>query len=80
MYSQFRLISTHRDAFAMCPGFRLTSPGRYPGHGCLGSSAYTNHPTYCGDTTSYYEGDGGYKKGWTADELLVKTTYLIFYR
>lgn len=79
-YIQFRPISTHRDAFALCSGFRLSSPGKYPGHGCLGSTGHNNHIWYCGDTTSYYEGNTARKTGWTADQLLIDTTYFIFYR
>ena len=77
---QFRPIDRYRNAYAMCPGFRMITPGNYPGQGCLGSTAYNQNARSCGDTTSYFEGNAAYKTGWTADQLLVHTTYFIFYR
>jgi len=58
----------------------MTSPGRYPGFACLGSTAYNHLSKYCGDTHFFDETTAAYKTGWTADKLLIETTYFIFYR
>ena len=59
--------------------FRLTTKGKYPGHGYLGLTAHNARTWYWGDTISYYQDNPEPNTWWTADQLLIKTSYTSFF-
>ncbi|CAK8694402.1 unnamed protein product [Clavelina lepadiformis] len=79
-YLQFRVINYEGSVFALCPGTR-TKPNRGNNeHHCIGSTADHRDVTYCGDFSSFAHQGYGTGTRWDADMVLLKTTYLVFYR
>ncbi|XP_078484345.1 intelectin-1 [Ciona intestinalis] len=79
-YIQFRAISTHRDAFAFCPGVRNKPSFNSPSQSCIGSAGRIEHITYCGDFSGLYHDGFPVGTGWSGDNTLLKSSFLIFYR
>uniref|UniRef100_H2YS03 Fibrinogen C-terminal domain-containing protein n=1 Tax=Ciona savignyi TaxID=51511 RepID=H2YS03_CIOSA len=79
-YIQFRAISIHRDAFAFCPGVRNKPTFYNPSQSCIGSSGKTEGLTYCGDFSGLMHNGHAPGTGWSADNTLLKSSFLIFYR
>ncbi|CAK8698178.1 unnamed protein product [Clavelina lepadiformis] len=79
-YIQFRAISTFLDAYALCPGVRNKPTSRYPSYACLGSTGWNRYENYCGDFSGFKYPSSAPGTGWSADERLLSTTFLIFYR
>lgn len=80
---QFRAVNLQKNSFALCPGGSIQTHSGYDGNlaelFCLGSNKLTIDGSDCGDFANWDR--SGYGKGidYSADQLLVKTTFLIFY-
>ncbi|XP_076814828.1 intelectin-1-like isoform X1 [Clavelina lepadiformis] len=78
-FIQFRAISSRRYAFALCPGVRNKPTFNYPSQSCLGSTGATQG-TYCGDFSGWLHDGHAVGSAWSADQTLLSTTFLLFYR
>ena len=69
-----------QNAFALYPGLKGRPSFGEAEHHCIGSTGDNPSARHCGDFASFNYDQYVTGQGWNTDLILVKTTFMIFYR